>query len=97
MHAGYEVIALGDINDFSVEPPDIASSKPKSFVLDMLTGTLPSSVSVPGMTSTPRLYNVMEKIPQVCKQACSMSLEWRQLCVAQVCLLRLGSFQPSIM
>ena len=65
LHAGYEVIALGDINDFSIDPPDAASSDPTSMVLDMLAGTLPSSVSVPGITATPRLYNVMEKMPQV--------------------------------
>jgi hypothetical protein len=66
MLAGYEVIALGDINDFSVDPPDAASSKPISRVLQILTGTLPSAVgrSIPGLSSTPRLYNVMEKMPQ---------------------------------
>lgn len=59
------MIAVGDINDFSVDPPDAADSEPTSVVLDMLTGTLPSSVSVPGITTTPRLYNVMEKMPKV--------------------------------
>jgi hypothetical protein len=71
MFAGYEVIALGDLNDFSLDPPDSASSKPISMVLQILTGTLPPDVgrSITGLSSTPRLYNVMEKMPRASSHA----------------------------
>jgi len=35
---GYEVIFLGDLNDFDAEVPDINSDKPISYVLDTLKG-----------------------------------------------------------
>jgi exonuclease III len=35
---GYEIIFLGDLNDFDAEVPDINSDKPISYVLDILKG-----------------------------------------------------------
>ena len=35
---GYEIIFLGDLNDFDAEVPDVNSDKPISYVLDILKG-----------------------------------------------------------
>jgi exonuclease III len=35
---GYEVILLGDMNDFDAEVPDVNSDKPTSYVLDIMKG-----------------------------------------------------------
>lgn len=49
---------MGDVNDFSVDPPDAAGSMPTSRVLDILAGT------AAGFEGGPVLRNVMELVPQ---------------------------------
>eukprot|EP00892_Ulva_mutabilis_P010898 jgi/Ulvmu1/8180/UM040_0077.1 len=56
--AGYEVALVGDVNDFSADPPDAAGSQPTSRVLEILAGT------AAGFEGGPVLRNVMEFVPQ---------------------------------
>ena len=49
---------MGDVNDFSADPPDAAGSTPTSRVLKILEGT------VDGADGGPVLRNVMERVPQ---------------------------------
>ena len=55
---GYEIIMIGDLNDFDYEIPDINSNKPTSMVLDILKGF--RGVYAGEYT----LYSVSENIPQ---------------------------------
>lgn len=49
---------MGDVNDFSADPPDAAGSEPTSRVLEILAGT------AAGFEGGPVLRNVMEFVPQ---------------------------------
>jgi exonuclease III len=55
---GYEIIMIGDLNDFDYEIPDVNNNKPTSMVLDILKGY--KGVYQDKYT----LYSVLELMPQ---------------------------------
>jgi exonuclease III len=55
---GYEVIMLGDFNDYDSEVMDLNSDKPTSRVLDILKGNQGE------LSGRYQLYNIAEQIPQ---------------------------------
>jgi exonuclease III len=58
INKGYEVIMMGDFNDYDSEVPDLNNNKPTSLVLDILKGYQGF------LSGTYELYNVAEKIQQ---------------------------------
>jgi exonuclease III len=77
VRAGFEVIVLGDLNDYSPDPLDAAGNVPKSRVLKILEGTVNPSCGADskpmfglgndsglGALREPRLRNIMQLIPK---------------------------------